>query len=174
VSLKNRVTLSSSGERSTVSKVKIGGILQNGHLARISVMGVPDRPGTAAALLNAFGQAGLNVQFIVQCIDLHEKDHLVLCVDRHDLEWALDLVCQVEAELCADAISHDPRVASVGIFGPDFRERPGIAGKLFATLAAEGINIQAISTSISTVTVIITADRLDDAVAAIHRTFELP
>jgi aspartate kinase len=157
-----------------VSKVKIGGILRNDHLARISVMGVPDRPGTAAALLNAFGWAGVNVQFIVQCIDLNDQDHIVLCVDRDDLEQALDLVCAVEAELCASAISHDPCVASVGIFGPDFRERPGIAGALFSALAGVGINIQAISTSISTVMVIIAADRLQEAVAAIQRTFALP
>lgn len=157
-----------------MSKIKIGGILQNPHLARISVMGVPDRPGTAAALLNAFGQAGVNVQFIVQCIDQHENDHIVVCVDRDDLERALELVCQVNTALCASAVSHDPAVASVGIFGPDFRERPGIAGTFFHALASVGINIQAISTSISTVTVIIAADRLQDAVAVIRRTFELP
>ncbi len=157
-----------------MSKIRIGGILRNGHLARISVMGVPDRPGTAAALLSAFGQGGVNVQFIVQCIDLDENDHIVLCVDRDDLERALDLVCEVEAELCATAVSHDPVAASIGIFGPDFRERPGIAAIFFSALAAIGINIQAISTSISTVTVIIAGDRLEDAVAAVQETFELP
>jgi aspartate kinase len=157
-----------------MAKVKIGGILQNGHLARISVMGIPDRPGTAAALLRAFGKAGINVQFIVQCIDLNENDHIVLCVDRDDLEHALDLVCEVEAELCATGISHDPCVASIGIFGPDFRERPGIAATFFGALAAAGINIQAISTSVSTVVIVISADRLSDALAAVRQAFELP
>ena len=107
------------------SKVTIGGILQNGHLARISVMGVPDRPGTAAALLAVFGETGINVQFIVQCIDQHDQDHIVLCVDRSDLEVALRLACEVQAELCATTISFDPQVATLGIYGPDFRGAAG-------------------------------------------------
>ena len=69
-----------------VAKVKVGGIISNDHLARISVMGVPDRPGTAAALLAVFGETGVNVAFIVQCIDQRGQDHIVFCVDRSDLE----------------------------------------------------------------------------------------
>ena len=69
-------------------------------------------------------------QFIVQCIDQHDQDHIVLCVDRSDLEVALRLACEVQAELCATTISFDPQVATLGIYGPDFRERPGIAGAL--------------------------------------------
>ena len=155
-------------------KVKIGGIMQNDHLARVSIMGVPGRPDTAAMLLNALGQAGINVEFIVQCPDHRNDDHIVLCVDRDELSRTLDLVCQLEAELCATAVKSDPAVAGLGIFGPDFRVRPGIAGMFFAALANAGIHIQAVSTSISTVMVIIAANRLAEAVAAIQRTFELP
>lgn len=157
-----------------VDKIKIGGILQNAHLARISVMGVPDRPGTAAALLAAFGQTAINVQYIVQCIDQNNQDYIVLGVDRDDLETALRLACAVQQELCAATVTFDPQVASLGIFGPDFRERAGIAATMFSALAAVGINIQSISTSISTVSVLIAADRLDEAVAAIQNAFELP
>lgn len=157
-----------------MTKIKIGGILQNARLARISVMGVPGRMDTAAVLLNAFAQAGVNVQFIVQCIDQRGDDHLVVCVDRDDLEGSLDRICHAQAELCAESVSHDPQVASLGIFGPDFRERPGIAGTFFAALQAAGVHIQAISTSISTCTVIIAADRVPAAMAAIQQTFELP
>ena len=157
-----------------VDKIKIGGILQNAHLARLSVMGVPDRPGTAAALLTAFGQTAINVQYIVQCIDQNNQDYIVLGVDRDDLETAWHLACQVQQEICAATVTFDPQVASLGIFGPDFRERAGIAATMFSALAAVGINIQSISTSISTVSVIIAADRLDEAVAAIQNAFELP
>jgi aspartokinase len=90
------------------------------------------------------------------------------------LKRALDLVRQIETELRASAVSSDSNVASVGIFGPDFRVRPGVGGAFFAALTDAGIHIQAISTSISTVMVIIAADRVRDAVAAIQRTFELP
>ncbi len=157
-----------------MNKIKIGGVLSNDHLARISVMGIPDRPGTAAALLKALGEARINVQFIAQCIDLHDNDHIVLCVDRDDLDRTLTAVCEVEAALCAAGVSHDPHAASIGIVGPDFRERPGIAGLFFASLAEAGINIQAISTSISTVTAIIATHCMPDAITAIERVFDLP
>ncbi len=157
-----------------MSKIRIGGILENDHLSRISVLGMPDRPDTAALLLNAFGQASLNVQFIVQSLDEHQNAHIILCVDRDDIGRALDLVCRVRAELCVGAVDHDPQVASLGIYGPDFRLRPGIAGTLFAVLAAAGIRVQAISTSISTATVVISAGRLPDAVTAIRQAFDLP
>ena len=157
-----------------VDKILIGGILQNSHLARVSVMGVPDRPGTAAAIFRAFAETAICVLYIVQCIDQNNYDHIVLCVDRDDLEVTLRLACEVQAELCATTISFDPYVASLSIFGPDFRERTGIAGAMFAALANLGINIQSISTSISTVTVIIASDRLADAVKAVEDTFELP
>ncbi len=159
-----------------MSKVKIGGILHHEHLARISVMGVPGRLDTAAIVLNTFGQAGINVQFIVQCPDQHGDDHFVLCVDQDELGRALELVRQIEAELRGvdSAVSSDADVATLGIFGPDFRVRPGIAGTFFTALTSAGIRLQAISTSISTVTVVIAADRLADAVAAIQQTFELP
>jgi aspartate kinase len=156
------------------TKVKVGGIISNDHLARISVMGVPDRPGTAAALLAVFGETGVNVSFIVQCIDQRGQDHIVFCVDRSDLEVSLRLTCEVQAELCASTIGFDPQVASVGIHGPDFKERPGIASSMFAALAAMQINIQAISTSLSTITVVIAADRLSDAIKALQTSFELP
>ena len=157
-----------------MSKVKIGGFLHHEHLARVSVMGVPGRLDTAAVVLNTFGQAGINVQFIVQCPDQHGDDHVVLCVDQDELGRALEWVCRIEAELCASAVSSDADVATLGIFGPDFRVRPGIAGTFFTALTSAGIRLQAISTSISTVTVVIAADRLADAVAAIQQTFELP
>ncbi len=157
-----------------VGKIKIGGVMRNDHLARISVMGVPGRTDTAAVLLSTLAQMRINVQFIVQCIDDEDDDHIVVCVDRDDLDRSLDLVRHVQTELSASSVSHDPQVASLGIFGPDFRERPGIAGMFFAALKSAGIHIQAISTSISTCTVIIAADRLQEAIGAIERTFQLP
>ena len=156
------------------AKVTVGGIISNDHLARISVMGVPDRPGTAAALLAVFAETDVNVALIVQCIDQRGQDHLVFCVDRSDLEVSLRLACEVQAELCASTISFDPQVATVGIHGPDFKERPGIASSMFSALAAKGINIQAISTSLSTITVVIAADRLSDALKALQTSFDLP
>ncbi len=153
---------------------RIGGILKNARLARINVMGLPDRPGMAALVLGALGAARINVEFIIQCVDLNQADHFVLCVDREELAEALRVVETATHEVRARSIVHDSRTASVAIFGPDFRERPGIAATMFRALAEAGINIEAISTSISTVTCIISEADLPAALAAIHRRFDVP
>lgn len=157
-----------------MGKIRIGGILKYEHLAKIGVMSVPDRPGVAAAVLGALGEQQINVPFIVQCIDLAQKDHIIFCVDRDDLEKALAVVDRVVKEVGAEAVIHNPHVAIIAIFGPDFRIRPNIAGVFFSALAAAGINILAISTSISTLSCVIEGDRLNDAVAAVCGAFELP
>jgi len=157
-----------------MEKTRIGGVIRRTHLAQIDVLSVPDKPGVAAALLKALGDAHINVQFIVQCIDPENRDHMVLCVDRDDIAGAMALVNQVSPKICAGCIRVNEDVAIVSIFGPDFRERPGIAGQMFDALASEDINILAISTSISTVSCVIRHSDLEKANQALLRTFELP
>ncbi|MGB9592513.1 MAG: ACT domain-containing protein [Anaerolineae bacterium] len=157
-----------------MEKTRIGGVIRRTHLAQIDVLSVPDRPGVAAALLKALGDARINVQFIVQCIDSENRDHIVVCVDRDDMAEAVALVNQVSPKICAGCIRVNDDVAIVSIFGPDFRERPGIAGQMFDALASEDINILAISTSISTVSCVIRHSDLEKANQALLRTFELP
>jgi aspartate kinase len=157
-----------------VRKIKIGGVIRNSDLAKIGLMGIPDRPGVAGAILSSLGHEGINVEFIVQCIDLNYNDHVVFCVARDDLESALAVLERIKPELGAKEVVHEPEVAIVSIFGPDFRERPGIAGAMFNALASVGINILAISTSISTVSCVIDARRASEAVGIIERTFDMP
>ena len=155
-------------------KIKVGGVIQNDHLASVSVLAVKDQPGIAAAVLDAVGKHALNVQFIVQVIDHQQQDQIVLCVDRDDLKASQEAIQGICCEVSPAAIVANPQVASVAIFGPDFRERPGIAATMFRALAEHGVNILAISTSISTVNCIIDAYRLADALAAINQYFDLP
>ena len=157
-----------------MKKVKIGGVIRNSNLAKVGVMGIPDRPGVAGAILSALGREGINVEFIVQCIDLNDQDHVVFCVARDDLEVALKTLGKIRPQLGAKEVIQKPEVGIVSIFGPDFRERPGIAGAMFNALASAGINILAISTSISTVSCVINADRTSDAVNVIEQTFDMP
>jgi aspartate kinase len=157
-----------------MGKIRIGGIMQNAHLALVNVTAVPDRPGIAAAILSELGKRGINVQFIVQCIDQNKQDQVALCVDRDDWQEAQDAVNRVAPELAAGKVISYPEVAIVSIFGPDFRERPGIAGIMFDALAAKGINIMAISTSISTVSCVIESDELESALNSLRETFDLP
>jgi aspartokinase len=155
-------------------KIKVGGVIQNDQLASVSVLAVKDRPGIAAAVLDALGERGLNVQFVVQVIDHQEHDQMVLCVDRADLPASLTAVEALRPEMQPAAVEARPEVASIAIFGPDFRERPGIAGRMFRALARRDINILAISTSISTVNCIIMLSDLKEAYAAICEQFDVP
>jgi len=157
-----------------MSKIRIGGIMQNGHLALLNVTAVPDRPGIAASILGQLGDRGINVQFVVQCIDSARHDQVALCVDRDDLPGALRIVQGLAPEIDAGHVEPVREVAIVSIFGPDFRERPGIAGAMFDALAAQQINILAISTSISTVSCVVASARLDAALKALRETFDLP
>lgn len=157
-----------------MGRIRIGGIMQNAHLALLNVSAVPDRPGIAAAILNQLGKRGINVQFIVQCIDQSQQDQVALCVDRDDLEGAREVVDRLAPEIRAGKVTINPEVAIVSIFGPDFRERPGIAGQMFQALAAQSINIMAVSTSISTVSCVIDAAPLEGALIALRETFDLP
>jgi aspartate kinase len=157
-----------------MEKIRIGGIMQNAHLALLNVTAVPDRPGIAAAILGQLGARKINVQFVVQCIDQSERDQVALCVDRDDLEAGLEIVRKVAPEIDAGKVIPHREVAIVSIFGPDFRERPGIAGTMFEALADRGINILAISTSISTVSCVIGSDDLEEALVSLRETFDLP
>ena len=157
-----------------MGKIRIGGIMQNAHLSLLNVTAVPDRPGIAASILGELGLRGVNVQFIVQCIDQNKQDQVALCVDRDDVETASDAVHRVAPDLAVGKVIVYPEVAIFSIFGPDLRERPGIAGTMFDALAALGINIMAISTSISTVSCVIESDELESGLNALRDTFDLP
>jgi aspartate kinase len=125
-------------------------------------------------VLSGLGERKVNVQFIVQCIDQSQRDQVALCVDRDDIDTALEIVNQIAPEIEAGKVISQPEAAIVSIFGPDFRERPGIAGAMFKALADNGINILAISTSISTVSCVIASDDLEKALNALRATFDLP
>ena len=157
-----------------MEKIRIGGIMQNAHVSLLNVTAVPDRPGIAAAILGRLGQQSINVQFIVQCIDQSNRDQVALCVDRDDLDAANDVLTRVVPGFDAGQVISHPEAAIVSIFGPDFRERPGIAGAMFKALADNGINILAISTSISTVSCVIESDSLETGLNCLRKTFDLP
>jgi aspartate kinase len=155
-------------------KIKIGGIIQNRNLAKIGVMSIPDRPGVAGAIFSALGAKGINIPFIVHTIDINELDNIVVCVAREDLAVALEALETVRETVGAEEIVYDGEVGIVSMFGPHFGERPGIAGVMFSALASTGINILAISTSISSTSCLVDASDMDEAVQALEETFELP
>jgi len=157
-----------------MAKIKIGGIMQTTGLAKVGVMSIPDQPGIAGKIMSAMGKRGINVQFIVQLIDIHDSSHVVFCIAEDELDHAQDILEDLRQEVGGERVIQRRNVAIISIFGPDFRERPGIASEMFSALGARGINIRAISTSISTLSCVIDAGHLDDAVAAMRETFDLP
>ena len=158
----------------TNGKTQAGGLIQRDHLAMIGIMDIPSRPGVGSRLFSALSDQGVNVELVVHLIDLEEKDHIVLGVDRDDLSEALTVVERVREEVGGKAVTSDPEVASVSLFGFDFREQRGVASRMFEALGDYNINIRAISTSLSTITCVIEAQHLDEAVHALREAFALP
>lgn len=157
-----------------MDKIKIGGIIQNKNLAQISMLNLPNKPEVAGQIFSLLGREGINVQFIVQAIGAVEKGHIIFCIDQKDLEKALDILKKKPfGGEPQEIIPYHP-VAIVSIFGPHFREKPAIAGRMFSALSTAGINILAISTSISTLSCVIPESLLSLAVQVLSETFELP
>ena len=158
----------------TNGKLQAGGLIQRDHLAMFGIMDIPSRPGVGGRLFSALSDQGINVELIVHLIDLEEKDHIVLCVDRDDLSQTLTVAERIREEIGGKGVTSDPEVASVSLFGVDFREQRGVASRMCKTLGDCNINIRAISTSLSTITCVIEAQRLDEAVRALREAFTLP
>jgi aspartate kinase len=155
-------------------RIAVGGILHRAGLWLVGVMSAPDRPGLAAAIFRALGRERLSAQFIVQSIDLNNESHVQFCVAAEDGAHAVGSMQAIAAEVGARKVIAQQGVALVSVYGPDFRERPGIAGVAFGALAAAGINILAVSTSVSTVTCVIAEEDYDAALGAWRGVFALP
>ncbi len=157
-----------------MGKVKIGGIIQSKQLAQVGVISIVGRPGFPGKIFAALGKEGINIEFIVQSIDLDGRGNTAFCVDRKDLEETIKLLNRLQTFAGIGKVIHHSPVGIISIFGPHFREKPSIAGTMFTALGDAGINILAVSTSISTLSCVIEEALLPQAVKAISEAFELP
>ncbi len=155
-------------------KLQASGLIQNDHLAMIGIMDIPSHPGVGGVFFSELSEQRINVELIVHLVDLEEKDHIVLCVNRDDLSRASAVAERIREQVGGKAVASDPEVASVSLFGLDFREHRGVASLMCKTLGDCNINIRAISTSLSTITCVIEAQRLDEAIHALREAFTLP
>jgi len=156
------------------AKVKVGGIMASSGLATVSILSLPDRPDVAGTVLHALGKRNINIEFVVHNFDLEGNGNMTFCIDQRDLEAALEVLEGVKPLVEAKGISYHPSVAVISVFGPHFRERPMISGLMFNALGTTGINVLAISTSISSCSCLIQEDQAEDALRALHETFEAP
>lgn len=160
-------------EEVSMEEAKVSGIAFNRNEAKITVVGVPDRPGIAHAILGPVSAANINVDMIIQNVSEHGKTDFTFTVERNDFNKAMDIVQQVGCELSAEKVEGDDRIAKVSIVGVGMRSHAGIAATMFETLARENINIQMISTSEIKISVVVDEKYLELAVRSLHQAFAL-
>lgn len=152
---------------------KVRGIAHDTDVAKITVAGVPDRPGIAAAVFEPLAGAGISVDTIVQNASIDNITDLTFTVVRGDLPQALNIVKEVVSRIGAREVLSDSKLAKVSIVGSGMLDAPGYAARMFRELAEAGVNIQLITTSEIRITCIIEEGRVQDAVGLLHRVFEL-
>lgn len=152
---------------------KVRGIAHDLNVAKVTVLGVPDRPGIASAIFEPLAKANVSIDTIVQNASVQNLTDLTFTVARGDLEKALKLIEPVAKSIGASKCVSDSTLAKVSIVGTGMLNTPGYAATMFRALAEQKINIQLITTSEIRITCIIAEDRAKDAVKAMHKAFEL-
>jgi aspartate kinase len=163
------------GEEETMEHALITAVTHSTEEARITLLGVPDRPGAAAAIFGALAEANCNVDTIIQNEPLDEGRlaEVSFTVSYEDLPAAEQALAPVRDSLEIADINTDQEIGKVSIVGAGMRSHPGVAAKVFQVLADEGINIEMISTSPIKISCVIKADRVEQAVQALHGAFQL-
>jgi len=165
-------TLIHGGVRMEVAN-KVRGICHDANIAKVTVLGVPDKPGVASAIFDALAKANISVDTIVQNASVERITDLSFTVTRSDLKKAAKVVKPVVESIGAREFTSDAALASVSIVGAGMQSGPGYAARMFRALYEAGINIEMITTSEIRITCIVEESRVEDAVRALHKAFEL-
>ncbi len=165
-------TLISFEEDTNMEQATITGIAFNRDEAKITVFGVPDRPGSAYQILGPVADANIEVDMIIQNQSVEGKTDFTFTVPRNEYTKAMQvLASDVQAQIHATGIIGDAKVSKVSVVGVGMRSHVGIASHMFRTLSEEGINIQMISTSEIKISVLIDEKYMELAVRALHKAF---
>jgi aspartate kinase len=167
-------TLITFEEDEKMEQAIVSGIAFNRDEAKISVVGVPDKPGIAYQILGAVAEANIEVDMIIQNISKDGKTDFSFTVHRNDFARTTDLLKdKVLPTLGATDVQGDTKICKVSIVGIGMRSHVGVASKMFRSLSEEGINIQMISTSEIKTSVVIDEKYMELAVRALHKAFDL-
>ena len=161
-------TLISLEDDDQMEKPVVSGIAFNRDEAKLTIRGIPDQPGVAYKVLGAVSAANIEIDVIVQNVAKDNSATITFTVHRNDLKRASDLLEKIAADLGAIEVDTDDRIVKVSIVGVGMRSHAGVAATMFESLAAEGINIQLITTSEIKITVVIEERYLELAVRALH------
>jgi len=152
---------------------KVRSIAHDLDVAKIMVVGVPDRPGISAAIFQPLARAGISVDTIVQNASIENITDLTFTVAESDLDKAMKVVEPIAQSIGARECLSDTRLGKVSIIGTGMQNTPGYAARMFGALGEQGINIQLITTSEIRITCIIEESKVIDAVRALHHAFQV-
>jgi len=152
---------------------KASSIAHDLDVAKITVVGVPDRPGISAAIFQPLARAGISIDTIVQNASIENIADLTFTVARGDLTRAMKVVEPIAGSIGARECLSDSKLGKVSVIGTGMQNTPGYAARMFGALSEQGINIQLITTSEIRITCIIAEDKVKDAVRALHHAFEV-
>lgn len=162
-----------TSEDDNMEKPLISGIAFNRDEAKLQVLGVPDKPGVAFAILGPISDANIEIDMIIQNQGQDGTTDFTFTVHRNDRLQALDILNQIAKELGARQVVSDDTIAKVSLVGVGMRSHVGIASRMFKTLADENINIQMIATTEIKISVVVNESQLEAAVKSLHAKFEL-
>ncbi|RMH08102.1 MAG: aspartate kinase [Nitrospirae bacterium] len=160
-------------EDAEMERALVSGVTGDRNQAKITVVGVPDRPGIAAKLFGAVADAAILVDMIIQNVSQEALTDISFTVPRNDLPRAMELVQQVAREIEAQAVEVKEDIAKVSLVGVGMRSHSGVASRMFQTLYQESINIMMISTSEIKISCVLEEKDLDQAIRALHKAFHL-
>ena len=166
-------TLITVEEEKNMEQPIISGIAFQRDEAKVTLLGVPDKPGVAYQILGPVADANIDVDMIVQNVGHDGTTDFSFTVAKNDLKKVMEILERVKNDLGARQVIGDKSVCKVSLVGVGMRSHPGVAAKMFRTLAEEGINIQMISTSEIKISVLIDEKYLELAVRALHKAFGL-
>jgi aspartate kinase len=167
-------TLITFEEDAQMEQAVVSGIAFNRDEAKVTILGVPDKPGVAYRILGPVADANIDIDVIIQNVSHDGRTDFSFTVHRNDYARTLELLkTQVAPATGASEVTGDPRICKVSIVGIGMRSHVGVAARMFRTLSEEGINIQMISTSEIKTSVVIDEKYMELAVRALHRAFEL-
>ena len=169
----NSGTLISFEEDTNMEQAVISGIAFNRDEAKITILGVPDKPGVAYHILGPVADANIEVDMIIQNQSVDGKTDFTFTVSRGEYTKAMGVLEQVKADVGAVSITGDAKVSKVSVVGVGMRSHVGVASQMFRTLSEEGINILMISTSEIKISVLIDEKYMELAVRALHKAFDL-
>jgi aspartate kinase len=160
-------------EENTMEQVQISGVTTNKDEAKVTLLGVPDKPGVAVGILGPVADANIEVDMIIQNVGADGLTDFTFTVNRADYDQTLTILETVKTDLGARNVEGDKKIVKVSVVGIGMRSHAGIASKMFRALSNEGINIQMISTSEIKISVVVDEKYLELAVRTLHSAFEL-